>query len=705
MRQFVVGAWDLSYCHLDVRSQPMGDDGVLGSMGLWRHERLSPSLKSRNFKRHCLCQADAPPSEAYLQFLGEERTAHRWLQEQYSVIYEGKRRQAIVWNIILFGVILPMLALLPSACHRMFRRRLCRRLYRTLPCAAPDSTNEPQAVVDAQGMTGAGISSVPQDRAEISVAVELLKSATVGAELLYVRVSFATAWLGYIILLVALLPSLVVTLVGQPSLLDSYFYAHGSASFFVPLAPWGLGLLLLSLRPIDRIRVDRVCMTVCIVFFVGGIGALIGAHLPDFGQGGFDGPKRWVPKTLKVLGFYFIGVAFLHASYLLLPCIHCVCQLADWPSPATRFKLHRLWRVQRKMYMTTIIICLNTILAESIDMAIMHGGASEEFWGRARLMLLPWVWTEWAEYNGKNPVGPVEVGNRAAWTTLVSVLVALFAFSSTNRSRIVWFLGSFGREGDRMQEAAYIKALLGDHPMDHLTTTILSATTFASERFRAIHVADLTIDTFIKRPQPPISPGPHRGPNSHTSRLAMAHESSESGATLALFGEVDAFVSHSWQDSSHATLAELGNWSAETSAPGSSPRIWIDVACMRIGGACTHTEEEELRCLPFFIAGCKKLLILAGDTFPSRLWCAFEIFVFLKLGRRTNEIIMRQLPISEGDNLLKHALLRFDARNTQCYSDIDQQLLLAIIESSYGSAAYFDQSMRKIFRAILNERG
>ena len=83
-----------------------------------------------------------------------------------------------------------------------------------------------------------------------------------------------------------------------------------------------------------------------------------------------------------------------------------------------------------------------------------------------------------------------------------------------------------------------------------------------------------------------------------------------------------------------------------------------------------------------------------GDRYPSRLWCAFEIFVFLKLGRRRSDIVMRQLtphPSVESTTTLTDKLMKFDAIEAKCFSEEDRQQLLSIIEASFGNTAYFNQ--------------
>ena len=40
--------------------------------------------------------------------------------------------------------------------------------------------------------------------------------------------------------------------------------------------------------------------------------------------------------------------------------------------------------------------------------------------------------------------------------------------------------------------------------------------------------------------------------------------------------------------------------------------------------------EQSLACLPIFLAGCQMLLVVAGPTYCSRLWCVMELFTFAR---------------------------------------------------------------------------
>ena len=38
--------------------------------------------------------------------------------------------------------------------------------------------------------------------------------------------------------------------------------------------------------------------------------------------------------------------------------------------------------------------------------------------------------------------------------------------------------------------------------------------------------------------------------------------------------------------------------------------------------------QQSLAGLPVFLAGCQTLLVVAGPTYCSRLWCVMELFTF-----------------------------------------------------------------------------
>lgn len=168
-------------------------------------------------------------------------------------------------------------------------------------------------------------------------------------------------------------------------------------------------------------------------------------------------------------------------------------------------------------------------------------------------------------------------------------------------------------------------------------------------------------------------------------------------------GEVDAFVSYSWRDDSAATLAQLQSWAEDQPVADHGRRptmVWIDRYCIDINDLTLS-----IACLPIHIAGCKRILVLAGSTYPSRLWCALELFVFVRMGGNKDDIELRLvLPPSEDETAraaekasILTSMAKFDTVKAKCQVKADRQRILAVIEASFGTTLPFSKKVRSIF--------
>ena len=134
------------------------------------------------------------------------------------------------------------------------------------------------------------------------------------------------------------------------------------------------------------------------------------------------------------------------------------------------------------------------------------------------------------------------------------------------------------------------------------------------------------------------------------------------------------------------------------------PLIWLDKACIQ-----QTSIEEHLAFLPIFLSGCKKLLVTAGPTYASRLWCVFECFTFLKMGGTENRIelwpITRTADTELGRQVCAiqcvHTLLNFDAWEATCFKPEEKQVLIGVIEAGFGSLAYFNEVMQELLATEL----
>lgn len=82
----------------------------------------------------------------------------------------------------------------------------------------------------------------------------------------------------------------------------------------------------------------------------------------------------------------------------------------------------------------------------------------------------------------------------------------------------------------------------------------------------------------------------------------------------AKFGCCDAFISHSWSDNGAQKYEALRSWAEEfQTTNGRQPLLWLDKACID-----QNNISNDLMCLPVFLAGCERLLIIAGPTYVER---------------------------------------------------------------------------------------
>ena len=175
--------------------------------------------------------------------------------------------------------------------------------------------------------------------------------------------------------------------------------------------------------------------------------------------------------------------------------------------------------------------------------------------------------------------------------------------------------------------------------------------------------------------------------------------------------EPDFFVSHSWRDSPELKWAALQKVAAAFEAEyGREPTLWIGSPLVIEQGtslpppAC-HARFEDprfarlpadkycidqanitssLRYLPVYVAMSRKVLLLLGDSYFTRLWCVWELYV---IGETSG--FAKLLVWTLGSKRLSDVDLetsRFAVKNAGCYLAEDHAKIIHIIDSSSGRA-------------------
>ena len=99
--------------------------------------------------------------------------------------------------------------------------------------------------------------------------------------------------------------------------------------------------------------------------------------------------------------------------------------------------------------------------------------------------------------------------------------------------------------------------------------------------------------------------------------------------------------------------------------------------------------------LPVYLAGSQQLLVLHGPRLTQRLWCIIEMYTFLKMGAKLDRLCILPLSTLQEDEH-RPRVDSFDAREAQCSSESDRQLILGIIESGWGSVDKFNIVTRSL---------
>ena len=627
----------------------------------------------------CLCELGAPASAEYLSFIEAD-------------IEEGQKQ--LRWSaVFLYGLVIPAAWIFTPAffiCTVLTWSRLrCSLLCSRRQRAANNAIEAPRTEAIPKDESHAPAVATTGSAAHASTNTEAkLADAEAKGRRLRMRVSGTFVQLAWMLL------CLGFSNVGPWFGVDLTLIA-GAAHFYPAALPWGIGLLVLGLRPTDAKAISIACafifaLLLCgtVVFFIIAVGEAI-----------ID-PAR--------------------ALNLIIPCIYPVCAALVWPTlnvvPSRRTKVARLAKLTKLAAEKAKKGAAERAMRaeEASELAETDGGEGKltederkemkklhqemkklqqklapmpprrqllRLWRAFRLasfgialLFLAFCLYELLKDPFQDPNS--SKGPSKAIVVSASWLIASLVFSPANRGRVVSWLSALGKSHKAENEAAVLAALF-----NNLSAT--EALKQGTKRFRALPLAKLTPEDI---PGSRVLTGYSQGMSAAAQPTKELFEKTEK-ATLH---EVDAFISHSWSDDGDAKYDQIKKW-----ADGRDVSIWLDKACLDQSDITTS-----LAGLPVFLAGCKELLVLAGPTYASRLWCVMEIFVFLRMGVRVDvqekNMVVRLLSGTD-DGLLQQKLRNFDAGTALCFDPNDRERLWAVIEAAFGTFDLFNKIVRDMF--------
>jgi hypothetical protein len=358
------------------------------------------------------------------------------------------------------------------------------------------------------------------------------------------RVSGTVAQAGWMLLSLGVVPRLLWSL-DLPLMEDSVASTQLAGYFLCFLVP-GATFLLLALSPVNATAIRAVCI---LLFFLN---VLVGVPIILLVA------WRFRANTSQMCIWSAVALLMAWGCVLLWPTLNKHprdCGSRRDPMPP-RLALRRLWLVMRSLASSGGIALFVISLISMADPCTL----SHPFAGFYLL------------------VAVLSLGGALLTTT-------------TNRGRVIRWLGSLGTHDSALQNSASVASLIGQR-------SAAEAYVAASRNFRAQPLSTLTRHELMdNEPDPAL----------HAKTIA------------AELGEVDAFASHSWSDEGSAKYDGLHEFAAELQAEGKAHvddvLIWLDKACIDQSNI-----DEALAGLPVFLAACKQLLVLAGPTYTSRLW-------------------------------------------------------------------------------------
>ncbi|CAE7681032.1 unnamed protein product [Symbiodinium pilosum] len=157
---------------------------------------------------------------------------------------------------------------------------------------------------------------------------------------------------------------------------------------------------------------------------------------------------------------------------------------------------------------------------------------------------------------------------------------------------------------------------------------------------------------------------------------------------------IDFFVSHSWGDDGNRKFRALHYLAEEFLVKhGRYPTFWVDKFCID-----QSSVADGLRVLPVNVMACSKVVVLCGRTYPTRLWCAWELCVLLSF--MSLQTALTRLVVLPFSLTALQKLARFDLSISRCY-DPNEELRLRRVIAAIGRLS-FENKIQALGQLILD---
>ena len=169
-------------------------------------------------------------------------------------------------------------------------------------------------------------------------------------------------------------------------------------------------------------------------------------------------------------------------------------------------------------------------------------------------------------------------------------------------------------------------------------------------------------------------------------------------------GTIDFFMSHSWHDDADEKWKTIQRVAEDFKAKNKRyPTFWLDKTCID-----QKNITDSLKVLPVYVMSSKKMLILCGPTYPSRLWCVWEIFTLFSFSLQevaTGKVVLEPFTTEESgltqDSIL-NKLRGFEVANACCY-DPNEEAKLKNVIGIIGTKVFNDR-VQQLAKSVIDSR-
>lgn len=161
---------------------------------------------------------------------------------------------------------------------------------------------------------------------------------------------------------------------------------------------------------------------------------------------------------------------------------------------------------------------------------------------------------------------------------------------------------------------------------------------------------------------------------------------------------IDFFISHSWYDDPEMKYEQLSELAEQFKAAHQRyPTFWFDKVCI------DQTKiSDGLKVLPVNVMACSKMLVLCGQTYLTRLWCAWELCtLFSFMEEQVAVRRLRVVPLDHGAEYdISVEIKTFDVTNAHCYDPNEEAKLQEIIDAV--GKERFNHRIRSLAYCLVN---